>query len=616
MAEAYIDEKRRNRDEIESMEVAEASREHQWEKPSFVAELFMGRFRLSALYPYPYQDPEDKKIGDAYIEKLSRFVEENLDGDEVDREGKIPDRVVQGLVELKALALKIPAEFGGMGFSQTNYLRALEVIARRCGSTGATLSAHQSIGVPQPLLLFGTPEQKKKYLPRFAAGSFSAFALTEPEVGSDPAKMTTTATPIDNGDYYLLNGIKLWCTNGVVADVLVVMAQTPPVIVNGKEKKQITAFIVESSMPGFKVLHRCRFMGLNGIQNGLLEFKDVKVPKENIIWGLGKGLKLALITLNAGRLSLPVTCIGMGHRLLETGREWGNARKQWGAAVGEHEAGAAKLAQISADQHAMESMLWLASAWVDRDTQDIRLEAAMAKYFTSIRGEINVQELLQLRGGRGYERADSLKARGEAHPPVERWARDSRINQIVEGTNEIMSLFIAREALDRHLEIAGAVLNPRRSLMVRGLTALKAAGFYGWWYPLQWVGRGISPRYSQFGKLARHMRYVKRTSHRLALATFHQMLRHGPGLEKRQLQLRRLVDIATELFAMAASVSRAKGQMPQTALMEHVELCADVFCREARIRIRQHFSALRCNNDRAKRRLAREILAGKLKWQE
>jgi hypothetical protein len=613
MSNAILDGKGKNQEELEALEVAEAAREAEWISPSFVASLFMGQLRAGDVLPYPEQSDEDRRNGDALIARIDEFLKANVDADEIDRTGEIPPHAMKGLADLGLFGMKIPKEYGGLGLSQVNYGRAMSLLFGHCASTAALLSAHQSIGVPQPLRLFGTDEQKKKYLPRLAKGAVSAFALTEPEVGSDPARMSTTATPTPDGKHYVINGTKLWCTNGAIADILVVMAQTPPVVEKGREKKQITAFIVEKGTPGFEVVHRCRFLGLNGVQNALLRFTNVKVPAENIIWGPGKGLRLALITLNAGRLSLPAGCIGGVRHCLEIAREWGNERKQWGAPIGRHEAGASKIGSMAAHLFAMEAVTWLSAAWVDDKKHDIRLEAAMAKIFASERTHAIIEDTLQLRGGRGYERASSLKARGEKPYPVERGLRDSRINMIIEGTSEILRLFVAREALDRHLSIAGDVLDSRLPLGRRAACALKAAVFYAGWYPWQWLGQLVSwvnvLRYSGMGPLGRHLRFTARASHRLARATFHLMLRHGPGLEKRQLQLMRLVDIAMDLFAISASIGRARTRPEAVAV-------ADLFCWEARARIAASFRALGTNQDARRRAVAGHVLDGDLRWLE
>ncbi|MEW6055700.1 MAG: acyl-CoA dehydrogenase family protein [Bdellovibrionota bacterium] len=620
MSTAIIDTKGKNKEEIEALEVAEEAREAEWKEPSFVADLFMGKLRTSSILPYPEQSEEDRKIGDAYLEKMHAFLREKVDADEIDRTGEIPPDVMQGLAELGAFGMKIPKEYGGLGLSQVNYNRVLALTCSHCASTTALLSAHQSIGVPQPLRLFGTEEQKKKYLPRLAKGAVSAFALTEPEVGSDPARMSTTATPSADGSYYTLNGTKLWCTNGAIADILVVMAQTPAILKDGKEKKQITAFIVEKSMPGLEVLHRCRFMGLSGIQNALLRFDNVKVPTENIIWGPGKGLRLALITLNAGRLSLPASCIGGARQALRIARTWGTQRKQWGAAVGDHEAITSKIGSLTAHLFAMESITWMAGTWVDRKSHDVRLEAAMAKVFCSEQTHKIIEDVVQIRGGRGYEKASSLKARGELPFPVERMLRDSRINMIVEGTSEILRLFIAREALDRHLKIAGNVLNPRLGIGLRLAAAVGAGAFYAWWYPAQWLGSllgWINPlQFSGLGKLRCHMRYAKRASHRLARTVFHLMLLNGPKLERRQMQLVRIVDIAMDVFAIAATVARAQARVKRPDESQNVEDVADLFCREARARISQNFKLIAYNRDKLARQVSKQVLQGKLQWIE
>ena len=598
--------------------MAEAARETEWKHPSFVAGLFMGRFRPELIIPFPEQSEEDRRIGDEFCARLDVFLRERLDPDEVDRTREIPAEVLKGLAELGCFGMKIPKEYGGLGLSQVNYNRAVMVVASWCGSTATWLSAHQSIGVPQPLKLFGTPEQKKKYLPRFAKGEVSAFALTELDAGSDPANMKTTATPVDDGAAYVINGEKLWCTNGPVADVLVVMAKTPSITVNGKERKQITAFIVEKTMPGFEVLHRCDFMGLKAIQNGVLRFTNMKVPSENILWGLGKGLKLALITLNTGRMTVPAAVTGMAKRALTMIRKWCNERVQWGSPIGQHEFVSAKISWMAAQTFAMDAVTWLGSSLADKGGADIRLEAAMAKLFCTEAGWRIADEAVQIRGGRGYETALSLKARGEEPIAAERMMRDARINLIIEGTSEIMRLFIAREAVDRHMKLAYDLFRPEVPLGAKIKTALRAALFYAVWYPRLWFHLAWPPRYAGWmpGRLATHMRFAVRASHRLARGVFHSMVRFGPKLEKRQRTLGRIVDIGTDLFAMAATLSRAKSLHDRNPADRTPEELADVFCREARDRVNRNFSRLCCNDDVAEYRLANHVLEGRMAWLE
>ncbi len=601
----------------EALEVTEAARQAEWHYPSVVADLFMGRVRTDLVMPYPEQDEADRREGDAFLAKLSAFLKAHVDPDEIDRTGELPPQVIQGLAQLGCFGMKIHTEYGGLGLSQTNYNRVIQLLGSYCGSTTVWLSAHQSIGAPQPLMLFGTPEQKQQYLPRLAKGTVSAFALTEPDVGSDPANMSTTATPIDGGQVYLLNGQKLWCTNGPVAEVVVVMARTPSVTVGGRERKQITAFIVEKSMPGFEVVHRCDFMGLKGIQNGVLRFTNVRVPKANILWGTGLGLKLALVTLNAGRIAIPAACVGTAKRCLTIVRPWAKERKQWGSSIGKHEAVAVKIGEMAATTFAMDAMVGLTSALVDRKTIDIRLEAAIAKLFCSEASWRLVDDTVQIRGGRGYETALSLRARGEAPIPVERMMRDTRINLIIEGTSEIMRLFIAREALDAHMRIVGELLNPHQPVPAKLGAALRTFLRYACWYPRQWLYWSWWPRHAGVGEpLAGHLRFVERASHRLARALFHGAMRHQTRLAYRQQLLGRLVNVGAELFAMLAACAKAQAMVRlQPSETSPVEL-ADLFCRLARHRITQSFSALGRNEDRRMVRAAQDVLDGRLTWLE
>ncbi len=600
----------------QALEVAEEAREKEWHQPSFLAQLFAGKCDWDLIFPYPEQSPEDKKIGDIFLAQLEKFLRENLNPDEVDRTGEIPKQVLEGLAKLGCFAMKIPKTYGGLELSQVNYNRALQLVSSYCGSTAVWLSAHQSIGVPQPLMLFGTEEQKSKYLPRFAKGAVSAFALTEPDVGSDPAKMKTSAMPIENGDYYLLNGEKLWCTNGPVADILIVMAQTP-VMQNGREKKKITAFIVEKTMPGFEVMHRCSFMGLHGIQNGLLRFKDVKVPKENILWGIGQGLKLALITLNTGRLTIPAATCGAAKWCLNVSRVWSKEREQWGAPIGHHDAIAYKIASMAATTFAMESVTWLSSRLADLKKTDIRLEAAMSKLFCTEAIWRIIDDTVQIRGGRGYETSSSLRARGEKGIPVERAMRDLRINLIIEGTSEIMRLFISREAMDQHLKFIFPLLNPKTKAGEKFKIFLEAAKYYALWYPKQWTVWKRAPSSANMPReLQSHMDFVERNARKLARNLFHVMMWYREGLEKRQRVLFRLVNIGSDLFGIAASSARAAllyGKNPSDR--GPLEL-ANLLSREAERRINRQFHGLFKNDDQLGYRIARDILGGKYAWLE
>lgn len=613
-----IDTSAMNEGQRAAMEVAESARDQAVARGGFAGGLFLGRFDPSLLLPFPHQSDQDRAIGDEMVDRVCRFLSEHLDPEQADATRTIPGHVIDGLVELGVFRMKVPKEYGGLGFTQVNYNRVIMAVASYCGSTTVQISAHQSIGVPQPLKMFGTPQQKETYLPRISQGAMSAFALTEPDVGSDPAQMQTTATLSDDASHYTLNGTKLWTTNGPVADLLVVMARTAPKVIRGQERQQITAFLVESNSPGIEVVHRCDFMGLRAIQNGLIQFTNVKVPAQNVLWGEGLGLKLALKTLNTGRLTLPAACTGMAKSCLLIARRWGSQRVQWGLPIGEHEAGQEKIAYIAPTTFAMEAVTWLTSHWADQGL-DIRTEAAMAKLFCSEAAWQIVDLTMQLRGGRGYERASSLAARGEPAYPVERMMRDCRINTIIEGTSDIMRLFLAREALDPHLQLASDLLRRGVPLRRKAVAALGLMRFYGRWYPAQLWGRrvGRSPT-RQLGRLNKHMGYVERASHRLAAAMWHAMARHGKRLERRQVLLGHLMDIGTELFAISATCAYANSLQDNhtKGLAASPVRLADLFCRQAQYRVAGHYRQARSWEARRSHTVARAALAGDLQWLE
>src|SRR5215217_8141054 len=294
--------------EQEARQVAEAARETEWTLPSFGKELFLGNFRPDLIYPQPDIDPEKAKKGAAFLEKLRNVLLEKVDPIQIERDAKIPDDVVQALKDIGALGMKTPEEYGGLGLSQLHYNEALAMAGMFHAAISTLLSAHQSIGVGEPLRLFGSEEQKTEWLPKVAKDHISAFLLTEPDVGSDPARLGTTATPTEDGTGYLLNGRKLWATNGAWADIVVVMAKVPK---SENSRGGISAFVLPYDSPGVTVEHRNAFMGLRGIENSVTRFDDVFVPAGNVIGREGQGLKIALSTLNTGRLALPAICAGV-----------------------------------------------------------------------------------------------------------------------------------------------------------------------------------------------------------------------------------------------------------------------------------------------------------------
>src|SRR5438067_9488495 len=606
-----IDTSKMSAGKAAALDLAESSRDPLDERGSFASNLFIGRYDFGRIFPYPDQSAEDRAAGKGFLTELRAYLEANVNADENDRTGAIPQRNIDELFAMGAFAIKIPKQYGGLGLSQVNYGRAAMLLGSWDANLTALVSAHQSIGVPQPLLLFGTEEQKQKYLPRVARREISAFALTENHAGSDPATMSLRADPTPDGSAFILNGEKLWCTNGLKAGVLVVMAKTPPKMVNGKERKQITAFIVDVDTPGLAMPHRCHFMGLRALYNGVVTFKDVRVPRENILAGEGKGLKVALTTLNTGRLTIPAACVGLCKRLLEISRKWASERVQWGGPIGKHSAIAGKISEMAGNTFAMEAMTFLTSGLVDRKAGDLRIETAMCKMWSTETTWKISDDAMQVRGGRGYETAQSLKGRGEEAIPVERFLRDCRINTIFEGSSEIMRLFIAREALDPHLKVGGAIFNTTLPRSERLRAVFTSGKFYAGWYPKQWLSTGAGKIDGLHGVLQKHVDYAARASKKLARGLFHAMARFGPKLDREQLLLSRFVGIATELFAISTTCSFAQYKIDHGESADEVLSVANYFCNSARARIDHYFAGARRNADKRGYQLTQELLAGK-----
>jgi alkylation response protein AidB-like acyl-CoA dehydrogenase len=599
----------------EARAISEAAREKDWELPSFGKGLYLGNFQPELISPQPEMPVEAVQKGERFLAALGAFLQDEVDPQVIERDNKIPDGVVDGFKRVGALGMKVPEQYGGLGLSQVYYNRAMMLIGTWHSSLSTLLSAHQSIGLAQPLLLFGSDEQKQEWLPKVATTHVSAFALTEPGVGSDPARVTTTATPTEDGAGYRLNGRKLWTTNGTVADVLVVLAKVPR---SEGHKGGITAFIVPSVTDGVVVEHRIEFMGLHGIENSQTRYTDAYVPAENVIGREGLGLKIALATLNTGRLALPAICAGVAKWATKVAREFASERVQWGKPIGEHDEVAQRIAFIAATAFGLEAMLDVASRLADEKRNDVRIEAAIAKLYGSEMGWRVIDALMQVCGGRGYETARSLEARGLRGVPVEQVMRDMRVNRIFEGSTEIMHLIIAREAMDQHLHVAGDLMEPDLPLEKKAKALGRAGAFYATWYPKLAVGRGQAPQsYASYGELAGQMRFVERASRKLARSTFYGMARWQAGTEDHGAFLGRIVDIGAELFAISAAVVYT-----QTALRDHPDRAAETqelaeaFCTQAQLRTERLFHELWTNADAPNHRLALSVLSGRHTWLE
>ncbi|MBI3465161.1 MAG: acyl-CoA dehydrogenase family protein [Planctomycetes bacterium] len=401
------------------------------ERPSFAKGLYFGQFLAQRLLPYPTPEREGSPEVDRAVEEVQRFAEEHIDPAEIDRQADIPREVIDGLGRLGVLGMAVPREYGGLGFSQHAYCRVLEVIGARCASTAVFVNAHHSIGV-RALVLFGTPEQKARWLAPLARGEqLAAFALTEPEAGSDAANVQTMARPSPDGSHYILNGEKRYITNGAIADVFTVMACTP---VPASDETQVTAFLVTRDLPGFEITEaRMEKCGIRGTATSRLAFRDVPVPADRILGGLGTGLRVALTVLDFGCTTFGATCTGAAKVCLRAAAEHANTRHQFGRPLGGFELIKKKLAWIAAHTYAMEATTYQTAALIDRGQSDYMLETAILKVFATEALWRIVNETIQVFGGQAYF----------SREPYERMMRDARINLIGEGANEVLLAFIA-----------------------------------------------------------------------------------------------------------------------------------------------------------------------------
>jgi alkylation response protein AidB-like acyl-CoA dehydrogenase len=401
------------------------------DKLGFAKSLFFGRFKGEVLFPYPQLTAEQQRAADEASATVQKFADERIDHMKIDREARIPDEVVRGLGDLGVLGMTIPKDVGGMGFNQQQYLRTMEILGGHCASTAVFVNAHHSIGC-RALILFGTKEQQARWLPGLLNGTkLAAFALTEPEAGSDAGGVQTTATPTDDGSAFLINGTKHYITNGGIADVLTVMARTP----DAKDPKgKVTAFLTTPDMPGFEVLEaRAEKCGIRGTATGKMRFTNVRVPKGNILGQVGRGLQAALTVLNFGRTTFGATCTGHAKACVKALCEHAKSRKQFDQPLADFQLVQKKAGYAAAHAYAMEAMTTQCAAFIDRGADDYMLETAILKVFATEHLWTIVNDTLQVWGGKGYF----------SDQPIERWMRDARINTIGEGANEVLKAFIA-----------------------------------------------------------------------------------------------------------------------------------------------------------------------------
>src|SRR6266498_3070341 len=420
---------------------------------------FLGRFVADWVMPYPTVRPAEQAELDDSLARLRTFLDERLDPAAIDRQADIPREVIDGLARLGVFGMTAPRDVGGRGLSQKAYCRVMEEIGSRCASTAVFVNVQHSVGM-RALLLFGTPEQKRRWLPPLVRGeNLAAFALTEPEAGSDAANVQTVARPSADGSHFLLTGEKRYITNGAIAQVLTVMARTP---LPGRNETAVTAFLVSPDMPGFVVLEpRMEKLGIRGTATARLAFREMLVPKENILGPLGKGLKVALTVLDFGGTTFGACCSGAAKTCLELAIKHANTRKQFNKTLGEFELVKKKIARIAADAYAMEAMTTVTASFIDRGLEDYMLETAMLKVFTTERLWECINDVFQIYGGSAYF----------VDRPLERMMRDARINQIGEGANEVLTSFIALVGMRgpgmEFKEIYDTMMKPSRDGMIK-----------------------------------------------------------------------------------------------------------------------------------------------------
>jgi acyl-CoA dehydrogenase family member 9 len=561
----------------------------------FAKGLFQGRFVADWVMPYPRIPAAQQTELDKSLAELRRFLDEHLSPVEIDRQADIPRKVIDGLGRVGVLGATAPVEHGGLGFTQMANCKLLEEIGTRCASTSVFVNAHHSIGI-RALLLFGTNSQKEKWLPRLVTGEqLGAFALTEREAGSDAANVQMQASPTADGSYFILNGEKRYITNAAIAQVLTVMARTP---VPGSDKTAITAFLVTPDMPGFTILEaRMPKMGIRGTATGRFALRDVKVPKENILGPMGKGLKVALTVLDFGRTTFGACCTGAAKTCLRLAIEHARTRKQFNKTLGEFELVKKKIARIAAGAYAMEAMTTTTASLIDRGLEDYMVETAMLKVFTTERLWEIINDTFQIYGGSAYF----------VDLPLERMLRDARINQIGEGSNEVLTSFIALVGMRgpgmEFKEIYDTMMKPSRDRMGKAWTAGKNRLGAAMRIP------DVPVRSEQLHTTARQL---GRLIWRFNFAVNRALITYREPILEMQLVQERIADAAMDLFASTCVLSRWDAELQfarrngDSASAD--DSAADLFLRQSFRRIRRFLGELNDNDDKALLATAKSFL--------
>ena len=592
---------------------------------SFMAGLFAGRPDFSLLL-MPEESPEEKAAWEEFRPRLETFLMAHVDPDEIEQTAKIPDSVLKGLFALGAFGMKIPRQYGGLGFSYTNYGRALMLMASWSNALALTVAVPQSIGIAMPILMFGNEKQRRTYLPLVAREAMSAFALTEPITGSDAANIATEAILDSTGTKFVVNGEKLWCTNGPIARYVTLIARVPakrtqqngqarwkPVPSGeGADEQVHTAFILDMRTPGVHVRQHCQFEGCRGIENAHMTFTDVHIPTENVIGEVGRGLKYALTILNVGRaVSIPAICLGMAKQSWQPTLDRANQRLTFEKPLGTRQTQRMRLGRMASNLFAMEALALTVWRMADQHTYDVRIEAALAKLFCSEKTIQFLKDVQVLFGGMGYETAHSKRIRGEPAFGIEQLVRDAEMYRIGEGATDILRPFVAREGLNMHLERVGRLSDERATGIHRFIELQRLLRFYARWYMNQWRSSRLPSRPEfQHSNVRSKLIFVERASRRLARTIFYAMLLHRQALRDDQGRQNRIEMVGEDLLVIATTALYAEAQEQTAAHPEVWELAEECF-REAKQRVEQDIKGLIRNQDTVVAAVGEKALGGR-----